>query len=106
MKLIQGSGNVYRDFGRADAGLRQARATIAAKIIGILDERKLSARAAERLTGVSYSEFSRIRNAKLDRFTLDRMIAILGELDPDIEVDVTYSSRKNGAHGESPRTAA
>ena len=39
MELVRGSGNVYRDFGRPNAGLEQARAMIAAKIIAILDER-------------------------------------------------------------------
>lgn len=71
-EIVRGSGNAYRDFGRPDAGLEQARAIIAAKIINILDERKLSIRDAEKLTGVSHSEFSRIRNTQLRRFTLDR----------------------------------
>ena len=96
-ELMRGSGNVYRDFGRPNAGLEQARALTAAKIIRIIDERKLSTREAERLTGVSYSEFSRIRNTQLGRFTLDRMIAILGKLDEDIEVSVTFRARKRRA---------
>jgi predicted XRE-type DNA-binding protein len=98
MELVRGSGNVYRDFGRPNAGLEQARAMIAAKIIAILDERKLSTRDAEKLTGVSLSEFSRIRNAQLRRFTLDRMIAVLGKLDEDVEVNVTFTLSQHGAH--------
>jgi predicted XRE-type DNA-binding protein len=98
MELVRGSGNVYRDFGRQNAGLEQARAVIAAKIIAILDERKLSTRDAEKLTGVSHSEFSRIRNAQLRRFTLDRMIAVLGKLDEDVEVNVSFTPRRHGAH--------
>ena len=93
MELIHGSGNVYRDFGRPNAGLEQARAIIAAKIIGILDDRKLSTREAEKLTGVSHSEFSRIRNTQLRRFTLDRMITILGKLDQDVDVQITVRPR-------------
>ena len=93
MELIHGSGNVYRDFGHPNAGLEQARALIAAKIIGVLDDRQLSTREAEKVTGVSYSEFSRIRNAQLRRFTLDRMITILGKLDEKIEVNVTFQPR-------------
>ena len=92
-ELVRGSGNVYRDFGQPDAGLEQARAIIAAKIIGILDDRKLSIRDAEKLTGVSHSEFSRIRNAQLRRFTLDRMIAIVGKLDENVEVNITIRPR-------------
>jgi predicted XRE-type DNA-binding protein len=89
-ELIRGSGNVFRDFSRANAGLEQVRAILAAEIIRTLDVRGLSTREAERMTGVSHSEFSRIRNAKLGRFTLDRMITILGKLDEEVEVNVTF----------------
>lgn len=92
-ELIRGSGNVFHDFGRTNAGLEQARAILAAEIIRTLDVRGLSTREAERLTGISHSEFSRIRNARIDRFTLDRMIAILGKLDEEIEVNATFRPR-------------
>ena len=92
-ELIHGTGNVFRDFGRPHAGLEQARAIIAAKIIAVLDERELSTREAEKLTGVSHADFSRIRNSQLRRFTLDRMITILGKLDEDVEVNLTFRSR-------------
>ena len=92
-ELVRGSGNVFRNFGRANAGVEQARAILAAKIIRTLDERGLSTREAERVTGVAHSEFSRIRNAKLERFTLDRMITILGKLDEEVEVNVTFRPR-------------
>ena len=94
-ELIRGSGNVFRDFGRVSAGVEQARAILAAEIIRTLDERGLSTREAEKLTGVAHSEFSRIRNARLERFTLDRMIAILGKLDEDVEVTVTFRPRSH-----------
>ena len=93
MELIHGSGNVFRDFGHPNAGLEQARALVAAKIIGVLDDRQLSTREAEKLTGVPHSEFSRIRNTQLRRFTLDRMITIWGKLDEEIEVNVTFRPR-------------
>ncbi|SDR24493.1 Predicted DNA-binding protein, contains XRE-type HTH domain [Rhizobiales bacterium GAS191] len=96
LELVRGSGNVYRDFGRPNAGLEQARAITAAKIIRTLGERKLSTRDAEKLTGVSHSEFSRIRNTQLRRFTLDRLIAILGKLDEDVEVSVSFRARRHG----------
>ena len=98
IELVRGSGNIYRDFGRPNAGLEQVRAIIAAKIIHILDARKLSTRDAEKLTGVGHSEFSRIRYTLLRRFTLDRMIAILGRLDENIEVNVTFKARRTASH--------
>ena len=77
------------------SGVEQARAILAVEIIRTLDERGLSTREAEILTGVAHSEFSRIRNARLERFTLDRMIAILGKLDEDVEITVTFRARSH-----------
>ena len=95
MEVVRGSGNVFRDFDDPNADLEQARAILAAKIIRTLDAQKLSTREAEKLTGVAHTEFSRIRNVKLDRFTLDRMILILGKLDQKIEVKVTFKARQH-----------
>lgn len=92
-ELVRGSGNVFEDFGRENGDLEHARAVLAAKIIDTLNERQLSTREAERLTGISHADLSRIRNARLDRFTLDRMITILGKLDHNVEVSVTFQHR-------------
>jgi predicted XRE-type DNA-binding protein len=100
LELIGGSGNVFCDLGRPNAAVEQARAMVAAKIISTLDERGLSTREAEKLTGVSHSEFSRIRNARLERFTLDRMITILGRLDEDVAVSVTFQHRRASSKDE------
>lgn len=105
-ELVRGSGNVYREFGRSDAGLAQARALLAARIIQTLDKRRLSTRDAEKLTGVSHSEFSRIRSAKLGRFTLDRLIAILGKLDEEVEVDISFKPGGQAAGNPSALASA
>ena len=47
-ELVRGSGNVFRDFGRADADVQQTKALLAARIIGILDEEGLSTRVSHR----------------------------------------------------------
>lgn len=49
--LVEGSGNVFRDFAEPDANLKHAKAIVAARIISILDERELTVRKAEELTG-------------------------------------------------------
>ena len=98
LEILRGSGNVFRDFGDPNADLEQARAILAAKIIGVLDVRALSVRAAERLTGIAASEFSHIRNVKLERFTIDRMITILGKLDRDVELTVKVQPRRKRTH--------
>jgi hypothetical protein len=42
IEVVRGSGNVFRDFGDPDADVRQTKAILAARIIGILDDRALS----------------------------------------------------------------
>ena|SRR5664279_3579808 len=94
MDIIRGSGNVFRDLGHPDADREQLRALLAAKIIGVLDERKLTVRAAHEATGVAAADFSRIRNANLGRFTIDRLMTILSSLGQDVEVSVDVRPRR------------
>jgi hypothetical protein len=53
MDIVRGSGNVFRDLGRPDADREQLRALLAAQIIGVLDDRKLTVRAAYEMTGIA-----------------------------------------------------
>jgi predicted XRE-type DNA-binding protein len=103
LELVRGSGNVFRDFGDPDAALEQTRAILAARIIDVLDQRGLSVRAAERLTGVAASEFSRIRNVKLTRFTIDRMMTILGKLGLEVELTVKLRPRRQPPAAQQSR---
>lgn len=93
IEAVHGSGNVFRDFGEPNADIEQLKAILAAKVIGILDRRKLSTRKAESLTGVDHSEFVKIRNVNLDRFTVDRLISVLNKLDQQVDVKVKVQSR-------------
>ncbi len=93
MELVHGSGNVWQDFGYSDADIRQAKGILAAEIIGILDDRKLSVRKAQKLTGFAAADFSRVRNADYGRFTLDRLIKMLNALDETRKVTVTVRPR-------------
>ncbi len=95
-ELVRGSGNVFRDVDDPDADLKQAKAILAAQIIGILDERKLTATKAAGLTGFAAADFSRLRNADLGRFTLDRLFKMIGALDDNIEVSLQLVSRPAG----------
>jgi predicted XRE-type DNA-binding protein len=94
MEIIRGSGNVFRDLGHPDADREQLRALLAAKIIGVLDDRKLAVRAAHEVTGVAAADFSRIRKATLGRFTIDRLMAILSGLGQEVEVSVNVHPRR------------
>ncbi|MGE3245353.1 MAG: helix-turn-helix domain-containing protein [Beijerinckiaceae bacterium] len=97
IEVVRGSGNVYRDLDRPNPDLQQARALIAAKIIKILTTKKYSNKDAETASGIAHSEFSRIRNSQLRRFTLDRLIFILGKLDETVEVQIAVKRRRKAA---------
>ena len=96
MEWVEGSGNVFRDFGDPQADLKQAKAVLAARIIAALDERELTVRKAASRTGFAAADFSRIRNADLGRFTLDRLMKILGALDGRVSVSINVGPRPAG----------
>ena len=87
-ELIEGSGNVFRDFGDPEADLRHAKAVVAGRIIAVLDDRGLSVGKAAALTRFAAADFSRVRSVDLRRFTLDRLMKMLAPLDADIRVTI------------------
>ena len=92
-ELVHGSGNVFRDMGYADAEVLQLKAVLGSKIIGVLDDQKISVRRAHELTGFAAADFSRVRQARLQRFTIDRLMAMLGKLNQDVEISVNVRPR-------------
>jgi predicted XRE-type DNA-binding protein len=100
--VIRGSGNVFRDLCHPDADREQLRAILAAEIVGVLDDRHLSIRDAQALTGVAAADFSRIRRANLGRFTIDRLLTILGRLGQEVEISVTVHPRPARDQGAEP----
>jgi predicted XRE-type DNA-binding protein len=86
LEMIRGSANVFRDFGQQNADVEQFKALLAAEIIKALDRDKLSVRAAHARTGIAAADFSRIRNADLARFTLDRLVGIINRLGSRVKV--------------------
>jgi predicted XRE-type DNA-binding protein len=92
-ELVRGSGNVFRDLGHPDADILQGKAILAARIIGVLDDRGLTVRRAHELTGFAAADFSRVRQAKLQRFTLERLISMLVKLNGDVEVSIDVKPR-------------
>jgi predicted XRE-type DNA-binding protein len=92
-ELVRGSGNVFADFGDPNAEAEQLKAVLAARIIRVLDARGLTVRAAEEVTGTAAADFSRIRRAKLDRFTIERLMMVLSRLHQKVKVEVRFGER-------------
>ena len=86
IEVVRGSGNVFTDFGYPNAAGEQLKALLAAQIINVLDRDAITVRQAGEHTGIAAADFSRIRQVRLDRFTIDRLITILERLDQRVEV--------------------
>ena len=97
LTTVRGTGNVFHDLGRPDSEVLQLKSLLAAEIIRALDERQLTVREAESLTRIAAADFSRIRNANLGRFTVDRLMTILGRLGRDVDIRITVRPRKSAA---------
>ncbi len=98
LDVVRGSGNVFRDVRHKNADVEQCKAILAAEIIKAVDREGLTVRAAQRRTGIAAADFSRIRNADLRRFTVDRLMAIINRLGSRVEVKVRVRTVAGLAH--------
>jgi predicted XRE-type DNA-binding protein len=105
LELVPGSGDVFRDLGHKNADAEQFKAILAAEITKALDREHLTMRAAHSHTGIAAADFSRIRNADLGRFTVDRLMSIINRLGSRVEVKVrlhraeTFAREMRGVKG-------
>ena len=90
--MVRGSGDVFADLGFADAPVMRLKSRVANEIVRVLDRRELSVRAAAKETGATAADLSRIRNADLDRFTLDRLVRIAERLGCRVEIKVRIAA--------------
>jgi predicted XRE-type DNA-binding protein len=89
---LVGSGDVFADLGFPDAPVMRLKSRIANEIVHALDRRKLSVRVAAKEAGATAADLSRVRNADLDRFTLDRLVRIAERLGCRVEIRVVKAA--------------
>lgn len=94
IEVVRGSGNVFHDLGYKNADTEQLKSILAAQIIKLLDDARLTVREAQQRTGTAAADFSRIRTADLDRFTIDRLISVVNRLGARVEVKVKVRREK------------
>ena len=98
LEVVRGSGNVFRDLKHEHVDAEQFKAILATEIIKALDRERLTVRAAHGRTGIAAADFSRIRNADLGRFTVDRLMNIINRLGSRVELKVRVRRAKPVAH--------
>ena len=98
-RVEESSGNVFADLGLANADELLAKAKLAMRISGIIEERKLTQVEAAEIFGIDQPRVSDLARGKLRRFTTDRLFRFLNALGQDVEIVVKpkLRSRKNAA---------
>jgi predicted XRE-type DNA-binding protein len=91
--LIRGSGNVFRDLGCPAPEVLQLKAILATAVVTAMDTDGLTAREAQRLTGIDAADFSRIRNADYRRLSIERLLTINARLGCHIDLNVRIRPR-------------
>lgn len=88
VEILKGSGNVFTDFGDADAETKKLKAQVAAEIIATLNERHLSLRRGAEVARVDQADLQRIRSGDLSRFTLDKLVRVAYRLGRQVTLKV------------------
>ena len=85
-KVEAGSGDVFVDLGFADAGERRLRVQLAMRINELIASRGLAQARTSTLFGIPQPHVSDLKNYKLTRFSSERLLRFLTQLDRDVEI--------------------
>ena len=92
--VSRGSGNVFRDLGLKNPEELLAKTKLAARIVQILEERKLNQTRAARPLGIDQPKVSQLYRGRLDDFSLERLMRFLTALHQDIRIVVEDKPRR------------
>ncbi len=93
-----GSENIFADLGLDDAEEYNAKVELALTIRRLVKERGGTQKAAAMRVGVKQSDLSNIINGRLDGISMERLTAVLNNLDQDVILQV---QPKRGRHGRT-----
>jgi predicted XRE-type DNA-binding protein len=90
------SGNVFADLRIPNPEQYLAKAELAAKILQIVQRRRLTQTATGKLLGIAQPKVSALLNGRLDGFSSDRLFRFLNALGCDVRITVSQSRRTTG----------
>lgn len=84
-----GSDNIFADLGFADSEEMQIKARLAVRILRTIEARGLTQTQAAELVGLKQPDISNLRHARLDAFTIDRLLRVLRRLGHTVQLQVS-----------------
>jgi len=86
-EVVEKSGSVFAQLGRADADDLLRKARVMNVINAEIKRRGLTQEAAAEVAGIDQADMSRLANGRVSRFSLDRLMAIVDRLELDISIE-------------------
>jgi predicted XRE-type DNA-binding protein len=87
--IHESSGNVFADLKIPNPEEYLAKAELAARIIKIVRQRRLTQSAAGRILGINQPKVSALLNGRLDGFSTERLLRFLNALGCDVRISVS-----------------
>jgi len=105
-QIHEGSANVYRDLGYADAGEMLVKAQLVAKIGEIIRGRELTQVAAARTLGITQAKLSGLLRGQLRGISERKLLACPTSLGRDVQIAVKSAARQASSASSSPEAGA
>jgi predicted XRE-type DNA-binding protein len=104
IKVTRSSGNVFRDLGfpREEAEHLRIRSDLMTALVKVIADQKLTQARAASLFGVSQPRVSDLVRGKIERFSIDTLVEMLGRAGVRVDVFVKPAS----SSGPHPRLRA
>ena len=95
IKMHRSTGNVFKDLGfpPEEAEHLKVRAELMIQLTKVLERRGLTQAKAARLLGVSQPRISDLVRGKIDRFSIDTLVEMLGHAGAQVRFVVKPASR-------------
>ena len=87
-KMIRGSDNIFADIGfpPKEAANLKLRSDLMTALIAVIEMRDLTQAKAAKMFGVSQPRVSDLMRGRIDKFSVDTLIAMLGSADVSVRV--------------------
>ena len=82
------SGNVFADLGVENPEEYLAKSELAARILKIIQSRRLTQSAAGKILGITQPKVSALLRGSLDGFSTDRLFRFLNRLGCDVQINI------------------